>query len=83
MSEEQDPMSRTGMFRSIRDVVREEVKPIKALMTGPEGEPHKGFIIRMDRVERICKMLVWGLTLIITAFAFAGIADLVKRIFGS
>jgi hypothetical protein len=41
---------------------------------GPEGEPHKGIWVRLDRAERIIAVALW----IATAAVTAGIGALAK-----
>ena len=76
-----EPCTKSDVYNAIDDAMNEHVSPLKTTLFGPAGEPQKGHEIRMDRVERIAKMLVWGLGLIISAFVMAGVANLVSKIF--
>ena len=80
-----EPCTKSDVYHAIDDAMNEHVSPLKTTLLGPPGEPSKGYIfsneIRVDRVERISKMLVWGLALIITCFMMAGVANLVSKIF--
>lgn len=76
-----DPCTKSDVYHAIDNAMNEHVSPLKTTLFGPVGEPQKGHEIRMDRVERIAKMLVWGLGLIISAFVCAGAANLISKIF--
>lgn len=50
----------------LRMVMREELEPmqrsinkIKVCLEGPEGDPSKGVIVRLDRVEQTTKRWSW------------------------
>jgi len=76
-----DPCTKSDVHQAIDTAMDRHVTPIKTTLWGPDGEPQKGHEIRMDRVERIAKMLVWGLGLIISSFVLAGVSHLVDKIF--
>ena len=62
----------------VRQIIHDELVPVgielrdlHKLMTG-NGKPHCGFIVRMDRVERSLKVIVWMGSVLVTSLAAAG-----------
>lgn len=45
------------------DALREDVKKMLTLLTG-NGEPERGIIIRLDRIEQWRKQINWGFILV-------------------
>ena len=50
------------------------------LLEGPPSEPHKGMIVRMDRVERISKALVWATGVLFATLVTACVAIIVGKL---
>ena len=53
-----NPLTETGFHRAIKPT-NKKIEKTTLLLQGPEGEPQKGMIVRMDRLERISKQLVF------------------------
>jgi len=53
-----NPLTDTGFHRAI-EPLKKNMDSTKLLLQGPDGKPQEGMIVRMDRVERIIRQLVF------------------------
>ena len=74
-----NPLTETGFFRAI-EPVNEKLDTTTRLLEGPPSEPHKGFIVRMDRVERISKALVWATGVLFATLVTACVAIIAGKL---
>lgn len=63
----------------VKDEMEDAVKLLSHihLLLAGNGEPRKGMIVRMDRLEGSVKLMAWVGSVIITALAVAGASKLI------
>lgn len=62
---------------SVLDLILAEVRIVKEILTG-NGNPQKGMIVRMDRLEGKAKRATWLICTLASAFALAAMEYVFK-----